>query len=507
MIVAGWLLYGAVYFGFAFATTPVHVWGLFIIQCCTANDSPVDVSDAVRSPHQKSKSGAAPSKLTPRRSGARKEQYFGLLAKKLGPLTVRGWVEVFAVVIAVLVIYAILFVGRRIIEYRPEHTFAVRSPEFFASAHAAADPVPIEGNKITLLHNGDGTFPVMLEAIRRARKTVNFEAFIFHSGTVGTQFIEAFRERAQAGVQVRILVDGVGSSSALKNSDVDRLKESGCKFAYYHRAGAMRIDRINRRTHRRVMVVDGKVAFTGGVAFADDWLGNADAPNHWRDVHAKVEGPVVGKFQSAFQQHWLSETEELLTGAAHFPVLERAGDMRAQVAASDEFSVAAVPLILAVAFASAEKTIYVTNPYCTLSDVQIEVLNAAVKRGVDVRILVPGPKNDQPLTKAAGRNGYGKLLEGGVKIFEFAPTMIHSKTLVVDGMFSIVGTSNLDSRSFRINNEIDLSVYDEAFGAEMDHVFLEDLKKSKPYTLEQFKQRSLWERFWEWVALPFRSQL
>lgn len=476
-------------------------------RCCTAKALTVDVSNAVKAPHQKSKPGGGPSKPMQRRRGARKERYFGLLAKKLGPLTVRGWAEVFAVVIAVLVIYAILFVGRRIIEYRPEHIFAVRSPEFFASAHAAADPIPIEGNKITLLHNGDGTFPVMLEAIRGAKRTVNFEAFIFHSGTVGSQFIDAFRERAQAGVQVRILVDGVGSSSSLNNSDVNRLKEAGCRFAYYHRAGAPRVDRINRRTHRRIMVVDGKLAFTGGVAFADDWLGNADAPDHWRDVHAKVEGPVVAKFQSAFQQHWLGETEELLTGEGHYPVLEKAGVMRAQVAASDEFSVAALPLMLAVAFASAEKTIYVTNPYCTLSDAQIEVLSAAVKRGVDVRILVPGPKNDQPLTKAAGRSGYGKLLAGGVRIFEYAPTMIHSKTMVVDGMFSIVGTSNLDSRSFRINNEVDLSVYDEAFGAEMDRVFLEDLKKSKPYTLEQFKQRSLWERFWEWVALPFRSQL
>jgi cardiolipin synthase A/B len=169
--------------------------------------------------------------------------------------------------------------------------------------------------------------------------------------------------------------------------------------------------------------------------------------------------------------------------------------------------VAPIPLTQAVAIAAAEKTIYITNPYCTPTQDQVDLLNAAVKRGVDVRLLLPGPHNDQPLTKAAGRGGYGKLLEGGVKIFEYTPTMIHSKTMVVDGLFSLVGTSNLDARSAQINNEIDLSVLDAGFGAEMDRVFLKDLEQSRPYTMEEFKKRGLWERFSEWVALLFRSQL
>ncbi|MES2597736.1 MAG: phospholipase D-like domain-containing protein [Verrucomicrobiota bacterium] len=442
-----------------------------------------------------------------RKKGTRKERYFDLLGRKLGPLTLRGWLEVLAVVIAGLVMYNILFVRRLLVEYKPHHSFTVRSPEFFSSAHASADPLPIVGNKVTILHNGVGTFPVMLQAIRQAQKTVNFEAFLFNSGEVADQFIQAFCERALAGVQVRIILDGIGSGTALKDSDVRRLEDAGCKFAYYHPTRALRVDRINRRTHRRILVVDGREAFTGGIGFSDEWQGNAANKDEWRDVHAKIEGPVVAKFQSAFQQHWLGETEEILTGSDHFPVLAEAGTLRTQVTSSNEFTVAAIPLIQAVAIAAAERTIYITNPYCTLTDDQVELLRDAVKRGVDVRLLLPGLHNDQPLTKSAGRGAYQKLLEGGVKIFEYTPTMIHSKTMVVDGMFSIIGTSNLDARSAQINDEIDLSIYDESFGREMEKIFLGDLEHSKPYTEEDLKRRSVKERIIEWIVEPFRSQL
>lgn len=455
----------------------------------------------------KKRSQTAKKRGDPGTSGTRKERYFSFLARKTGPLTVRGWVEVLAVVAAGLVIYNILFVRRSLVEYRPQHSFTVRAPEFFSSAHASADPLPITGNKITILHNGVGTFPVMLQAIREAKKTVNFEAFLFNSGEVANQFIQAFCERAQSGVQVRILLDGIGSGTALKNSDVQMLKDAGCKFAYYHPARALRVDRINRRSHRRILVVDGREAFTGGIGFADEWRGNAEDKDHWRDVHAKVEGPVVAKFQSAFQQHWLGETQEILSGNDHFPVLAEAGTLRTQVTTSNEFTVAAIPLIQAVAIAAAERTIYITNPYCTLTADQVDLLTAAVKRGVDVRLLLPGLHNDMPMTKSAGRGEYEKLLKGGVKISEYTPTMIHSKTMVVDGMFSIIGTSNLDARSAQINDEIDLSVYDEGFGGKMDKIFLGDLEHSRPYTEADFKKRSLKERVGEWMARPFRSQL
>ena len=430
-----------------------------------------------------------------------------MLSWKLGPVTLRTYLEVIAVGLFALCIYAILFIRRDVVEYRPQHQFDIRHPAFFASAHGAGDPVGVTGNKITLLHNGDAAFPAMLSAIAGAQKTVNFETFILHSGKVADTFIAAFIERAKAGVQVRLLLDGVGSGRALKNSDVERLRQGGCQVAYFHPTRALRLDRLNRRSHRRILVVDGRTAFTGGLGFADEWQGNADAPDHWRDVHAKVEGPVVAKYQAAFQQHWLSEVGEVLSGPEHFPHLPPAGESLAQVISSTEFSVAPLPLVQAVAIASATKTISITNPYCTPTADQVHLLGEAVKRGVEVRMILPGKHNDQPMTKAAGREKYGDLLKAGVKIFEYTPTMIHCKTMVVDGLFSILGTSNLDARSTSINEEIDLSVYDENFGREMQAVFDRDLAQSRPYTLDQFDERPLKERLAEWLVIPFHSQL
>jgi cardiolipin synthase len=217
---------------------------------------------------------------------------------------------------------------------------------------------------------------------------------------------------------------------------------------------------------------------------------------------------VVAQLQSAFQGHWVKTFGEALTGGGQFPALSAAGDTKAQIVESFSFSSAApIPMVQAVTFAAAEKRIWITNPYCTPSDDQVDLLVKAVKRKVDVRLLLPGPHNDQPLTESAGRTAYGRLLEGGVKIYEYQPTMIHSKTMVADGLFSMVGSSNLDPRSSEINEEVDLVVYDEKFGREMEEVFERDLAKSREYTLEEFKNRSWWERFTEWLMLPFRSQL
>jgi cardiolipin synthase A/B len=429
------------------------------------------------------------------------------LHKKWWKLPVAAWLTILLLVLAGISILSLLFVRRQLVEYRPQHVFDLRAPEFFGSAHALSDPLPVSGNKIELLHNGDQFFPAMLEAIRAGRKSINFEAFLYNSGKVGSQFRDALAERARAGVKVRVLLDGVGSGAQLKDEDVEIMKQAGCHFAYYHPTRSWRVDRTNRRSHRRVLVVDGRIGFTGGAGFADQWLGDAASKDHWREVHARIEGPLVAKLQAAFQQHWAKETNEALSGPDEFPVLEPAGNLRAQVVASHSFSYAPLPLVQAVAISSAVKNIFITNAYCTPSEDQVDLLVAAVKRGVDVRLLLPGEHNDQPITKAAGRTAYGRLLEGGVKIYEYQPTMIHSKTMVVDGVFSIFGSSNLDARSSQINEELDVTVHDEAFGREMEAVFHADLANARPYTLEEFRKRSLWERVSEWVAMPFHSQL
>ncbi len=439
--------------------------------------------------------------------GRRTSMIGQFMKQKYGRLTVRGWLEITGIFLGIAIVAAIFLVKREVVKYLPGHVFPISSPEFFGSAHSSADPLPVDGNRITLLHNGNGVFPVMLQAIREAKKTINFEAFILHSGTVGDQFINAFNAKAQEGVEVRILLDGVGSGTALENSDVQKMKDAGCKFFYYHPARSLRVDRINRRTHRRVLVIDGMIAFTGGVGFADDWQGDGKAEHEWRDIHAKIEGPLVAKLQGAFQQHWLGSTGEILGGSKHFPEVKSAGSLKAQLVASTEFSIAPLPLVQAVTIAAAQKTIYITNPYCTPTDEQTQLLCDAVKRGVDVRLLLPGQFNDQPLAKAAGRSAYGKLLEGGVKVFEYEPSMVHSKTMVADGLFAIIGTSNLDARSSAINDEIDVTVYDEGFGKEMEKVFLDDLTRAKPYTKEDFDKRSLWTRLVEWCTIPVYSQL
>jgi cardiolipin synthase len=417
------------------------------------------------------------------------------------------WIALTLFFLAIVLLFCLFFIRRHTLPYHFVHTFAVHDSEFIGSALALGDPVLVPGNKIEMLQNGDEYFPTMLNAIRAARKTINFEAFIFYSDAIGDQFRDALCERARAGLEVRVLLDGIGSGWRLKNSDVRRMKEAGCKFAYYHPTHSWRVDRTNRRSHRRILVVDGKLGFTGAVGFAEKWSGHAQDKNHWRDAQIRIEGPLVASLHAAFQEHWVKTFGEALTGAGQFPPLPPAGDLKAQVVTSRSFSMAPVPLVEAVAFTAATRRIYITNAYCTPTPDQVEQLVNAVHRQVDVRVLLPGTNNDQPLTKSAGRAAYGKMLEGGVKIFEYQPTMIHEKSMVIDGMFSMLGSSNLDARSSEINEELDVVVYDENFGREMEAVFERDLAQSREYTLQQFKDRSLWERTTEWLMLPFRSQL
>ena len=429
------------------------------------------------------------------------------LNQRFWKLSLGDWIAVTLSFLGIIIVFCLFFIRRHTLEYHFEHTFSVSDPEFVGSALALADPVLVPGNKIDLLNNGDEYFPAMLNAVRTARKTVNFESFIFASDSIGHQFRDAFCDRARSGVEVRVLLDGIGSGWDLNNSDVRMMKKAGCKFAYYHPTSSLRMDRTNRRTHRRVLVVDGRVAFTGGAAFEDRWTGHAQDKDHWRDAQIRIEGPVVAKMQAAFQEHWIKTFQEALTGADQFPALPASGDAKAQVVTSRSFSVAPVALLQAVAFTAAEKRIWITNSYCTPTENQVEHLVKAVKRGVDVRLLLPGDHHDQPQTESAGRVAYGKMLEGGVKIFEYQPTMIHVKSVVIDGLFSMIGSSNFDARSSEINEELDVVVYDQNFGREMETTFEKDLAQSREYTLQQFQNRSLWERTTEWLMLPFRSQL
>jgi len=388
------------------------------------------------------------------------------------------------------------------------HGFTVGDPTFLPSA--LPGPTMTSGNRLELLENGDAVFPAMLAAIASARKTVNFEAYIFWSDEVGTRFRDAFAERALHGVAVRVLLDAIGSPRThLKASDVALMRRAGCKVEFFHSTKPWTVWVFNHRNHRRVLVVDGTAGFTGGVGFANEWRGNADSPEHWRDTQVRVEGPAVRGLQRAFQENWSEVTGEALVGDEFFPALPTPGTSSAAVVPSSPLAaMSGAGRVYAISLAAASKEIWIANSYFVPNEDTAGLLEAAVKRGVDVRVIVPSDAhNDVPVTKAAGRTSYGRLLEGGVKIYEYEPTMFHLKTMVVDGIFSTVGSANFDDRSFHLNEEINLFVYDTAFAGLMKERYARDVLRCHPYTHAMWKGRSLKKRVTEWLVRPFRSEI
>lgn len=392
--------------------------------------------------------------------------------------------------------------------YELPHGFTVSEPTFLPSA--LPGPTMTSGNRLELLENGDAIFPAMLAAISSAQKTVNFEAYIFWSGEVATRFRDALAERATHGVAVRVLLDAVGSSSQrLKASDVDALRRAGCHVEFFHSMKPWMLWVFNHRNHRRVLVVDGTVGFTGGVGFADEWRGNADSSEHWRDTQVRVEGPAVRGLQRAFQENWSEVTGEPLVGDEYFPALPQAGSSSAAVVPSSPLAaMSGAGRVYAISLAAAAKELWIANSYFLPDDATVGLFVAAVKRGVDLRVIVPSDgQNDVPVTKAAGRSALGPLLAGGVKIYEYQPTMFHLKTMVADGIFSTLGSANFDDRSFHLNEEINLFVYDAAFAGLMRERYQRDLLRCRPYTHAMWKHRSLKKRVTEWLVRPFRSEL
>jgi len=392
--------------------------------------------------------------------------------------------------------------------YDLPHDFTVNDPTFLPSALPGA--AMTSGNKLELLENGDAIFPAMLAAISSARKSVNFEAYILWSDEVGSRFLVALAERAKQGVAVRVLLDAIGSSGRhMKAGDVDVLRQAGCRVEFFHRAKPWMLWVLDHRNHRRVLVVDGILGFTGGVGFADPWRGNADSKEHWRDTQVRVEGPAVRGLQRAFQENWSEVTGEALVGEGFFPALPPTGTSSTAVVPSSPLApMSGAGRVYAMSLAAAAKEIWIANSYFLPDDATAGLLVAAVKRGVDVRVIVPSDEqSDVPATKAAGRSSFGPLLEGGVKMFEYQPTMFHPKTMVVDGVFSTVGSANFDDRSFYLNEEINLFVYDSLFAGQLKESYRRDLARCRPYTSGIWKERSLKKRVTEWLLAPFRSEL
>ena len=393
------------------------------------------------------------------------------------------------------------------LERKIEHRHSIADPQFRREMSVLLGPSIVPGNTVTDLQNGEQIFPAMLEAIKGAQKTITFETYIYWSGDIGREFAEALSERARAGVKVHVLLDWVGSGR-LKQKFLDDMEESGVEVCRYHPLHWYTLARINNRTHRKLLVVDGTVAFTGGVGIADKWLGNAQDPDHWRDSHFRVEGPVVAQFQAAFMDNWLKTRARVLHGEEYFPSLEPAGEQVAQVfQSSPREGSESVRLMYLLSIASAEKTIHLASSYFVPDDLAIETFVAARARGVSVQIIVPGEHIDAHVTRRASRSRWGPLLEAGVEIFEYQPTMFHCKVMVVDTLWVSVGSTNFDNRSFRLNDEANLNVLDPDFAAGQVRTFEQDRSRGRLVSLEEWKHRPLGEKVKEFAAGLIRSQL
>lgn len=391
--------------------------------------------------------------------------------------------------------------------YHMRHQFNTRDLAFRQTMVALTGSLLSEGNRVDILQNGVQIFPSMLDAIRNATRTINLEFYIYWDGEVGRQFAEELAERARAGVQVKVILDAVGSAS-MSESLIDFLQRNGVDLEWYHPLRWYTLSRVNHRTHRKLLVVDGEVGFCGGVGIADEWQGDADAKNHWRETVVRVEGPVVTEMQFAFMDNWVKSRGELLSGLSYYPNVPARGHHRTQVIKSSPTEgSSAAKLLYIVSIVSATKSIYISTAYFVPDSDTSRALEGAVRRGVDVRVIVPGEDSDVPLVRQASRMHYELLLRRGIRIFEYQPTMMHAKTMVVDGIWSTIGSSNFDDRSFRINDEINVNVYDEEIAARMETMFFEDLKRCEEITLRKWFRRPLWARIKESVADMFKPQL
>ncbi len=393
------------------------------------------------------------------------------------------------------------------LERHIEHRYAAADPQFKREMGVLMGPAVLSGNRVVALQNGDEIFPAMLEAIAQATSTISFETYIYWSGDIGRRFSTALCDRARARVVVSVIIDWVGSLK-MDTALLDEMKACGVRVERYRPLSWYHLGRLNNRTHRKLLVIDGHVAFTGGVGVADHWLGAAQDPEHWRDMHFRIAGPVAAQFQAAFNDNWIKVTGEVLNGAEHFPHVEPQGEQDAHLFISSPAGGSdSMHLMYLLSLAAAVQTIDLTASYFVPDELINKALLAARARGVRVRILVPGKHIDSDVVRLSSRAGWGPLLQAEVEIFEYEPTMLHAKALIVDRELVSVGSTNFDVRSFRLNDEASLNVYDREFAAHMTEVFEGDLRKATKYPYDRWRQRPWTEKFMETVLRPLRSQL
>jgi cardiolipin synthase len=416
-----------------------------------------------------------------------------------------------AITILVTLMVVVLAVNFRTpekaIHHQVKHLYGMADPQFEREMGALLGPAILPGNQITALENGDEIFPAMLAAIAAAKCNITFETYIYWSGTVGQQFANALIERARAGVKVHIMLDWLGSEKITPEL-LSEMKEAGIEVERYHALHWYSLGKLNNRTHRKVLIVDGMVGFTGGVGIADQWRGHAQDADHWRDMHFEISGPVVAQFQAAFLDNWIKTTGRVLHGEAYFPYLSPSGEQRMHLfTSSPAGGSASMRLMYLTAITAAKQSIDIEAAYFIPDTLMSGELIKARARGVRIRILVPGKHIDSETVRIASKQGWGPLLDSGVEIHEYEPTMLHCKMLIFDHRVVSVGSTNFDARSFALNDEASLNVYDEKFARAMTDVFDQDLKLSTNYSLQMWRDRPWSEKAAEVVLIPIKSQL
>ncbi|HEV2721656.1 MAG TPA: cardiolipin synthase [Thermoanaerobaculia bacterium] len=364
------------------------------------------------------------------------------------------------------------------------------------------------GNRVQLLENGDGFFPLLLRDVAAARESIHLESYIWWKGPICDQVAAALAAKARQGVEVRLLVDASGGRK-MDRKLRDEMLAAGCQVRAFHPLRFSNAGRLNNRDHRKEIIIDGRVGYVGGYGIAKEWTGNGQDREHWRDTGVRVEGPVVNRLQSAFMENWTEETGEIPAGLKYFPPPSAAGPTAAHLAyTSPTGGVSSVQVLYYLAIASARKSIVIQNPYMLPDEDARKALADAVKRGVDVRVMVPATTaTDSPIVQHASHHELGALLQSGVKVWEFERTLLHQKILVVDGVWSCVGSTNFDDRSFQLNDEISMGILDPTVAAQLTAAFEADRKFAQQRTFEEWKRRGVWHKIVDGLAYLGSSQL
>ncbi len=426
-------------------------------------------------------------------------------------MKIRGMLPVILLTITATLVAVMVFLnfsaGETKIERKVERLYDVADPDFARAMSVLLGPAITGGNRIEVLLNGDRIFPAMLAAIRAAKKTITFESYIYWSGTVGKDFAGALAERAKAGVKVHVMLDWVGSNK-MEATLLEEMEKAGVQIKKFHKPHWYNLTRLNNRTHRKTLVTDGTIGFTGGVGISDLWSGDAQDPSHWRDTHFRVEGPVVAQMQAVFLDNWIKVTGAVLHGPDYFPELAPAGKAAAQMFSSSPAGGSeSMQLMYLMSITAARSTIDLSSAYFVPDELTSNALVEAMKRGVKLRVVVPGPHIDSETVRSASRAVWGPLLAAGAVIAEYQPTMFHCKVMIVDRLLTSVGSTNFDNRSFRLNDEATLNIIDADFAGQQTGIFEADLERSRVVTFAQWSARPWREKLGERLAALIGSQL